>query len=114
MRAAAAALLLLLAALGVARFIPRPSARSPLAYHLLPSPVRFDGLVAERLEAGSYAYLRVTRAGEPDAWVVAMHPRAHAGVAVRIDAVGRARHFTSRRLGRDFDDLWFASARALP
>ena len=87
------------------------SGKGPLAGHLLPSPVSFSGRVVERLEAGSYAYLRVARDGEGDAWVVAVRPRAHAGDRVRVNAVGRAEGFASKRLSRRFEELWFAAVR---
>lgn len=93
----------------------RGSARNvgPLEGHLLSEPVRFDGRVAERLDAGSYAYLRVTRDGSGDAWVVAVRPRVRAGDRIHVDAMGRAEGFTSKRLGRRFDELWFAAVRTL-
>jgi hypothetical protein len=88
-----------------------PLAAGPLGSHLLPSPVSFDGRVVERLDAGPYAYLRVARDGAGDAWVVSMVGKPHPGDRVHVDAVGRADHFDSARLGRRFDDLWFAAVR---
>lgn len=83
----------------------------PLTSALLPAPIGFEGRVAERLAVGSYAYLRVEREGAADAWVVAMRPRANVGDRVQISAVGRAENFDSKRLGRRFDELWFAVVR---
>jgi hypothetical protein len=87
-------------------------AGSPLAGHLLPAPTRFEGRVLERLEAGSYAYLRIARDGSPDAWIVAVRPRPRPGDRVHVDALGRAERFHSARLGRDFSGLFFATVRA--
>lgn len=86
-------------------------AAGPLGSHLLPAPVRFDGRVVERLDAGPYAYLRVARDGAGDAWVVSMRGTVRAGDRVHVDAVGRVERFDSARLGRSFDDLWFAAVR---
>ena len=110
-RAAALVAALLLGTSGWA--LARSSSRSlgPLAGHLLPAPVSFAGRVDERLEAGSYAYLRVARDGASDAWVVAVRPRARVGDRVRVNAVGRAQRFESKRLARRFDELWFAAVR---
>ena len=102
-------------ALGVAAGLAgrgAPRVGNPLAGHLLPAPVRFEGRVVERLDAGSYVYLRVSRAGAADTWVVALRSRASIGDRVRIDAVGRAEGFHSKRLGRDFAELFFAAVRA--
>lgn len=85
---------------------------NPLSSHLLPAPTRFEGRVVERLDAGSYTYLRVARDGAPETWVVALGSRVKAGDHVRVDAVGRASRFHSKRLGRDFHELFFAAVRA--
>jgi hypothetical protein len=99
--------------LGWARAHAPARGANPLEGHLLAESVGFDGRVAERLEAGSYAYLRVARDGAGDAWVVGMRPRARVGDRVHVDAMGRAEDFKSNRLGRRFDELWFASVKIL-
>jgi hypothetical protein len=112
---AVALVAVLLGTLSLAWARARGPAREPgpLEGHLLAEPVRFDGRVVERLEAGSYAYLRVTREGAGDAWVVGVRPRARVGDRVHVDAMGRAEGFKSKRLGRRFDELWFASVKIL-
>ncbi|HEU4408460.1 MAG TPA: hypothetical protein VFS43_24570 [Polyangiaceae bacterium] len=89
-------------------------ALGPLQRYALPAAERtsFDGVVLERLDAGSYGYLRVRRDGDAaPTWVVTMLPSVGVGARVHVKAYGRARDFDSRRLGRRFDDLYFATVR---
>ena len=89
----------------------------PLAAYALPAGERvlFDGHVVERLDAGSYVYLAVDKSPTERVWVVtlASSKGAAPGVAnVHVVAMGHATHFDSKRLGRSFDDLYFAVVRS--
>lgn len=76
----------------------------------IPSKERFEGAATERIEAGSYTYLRVRRDGSGDhVWVVTMGRSPKAGERVSITSFGEQRDFYSRRLGRTFNQLLFAT-----
>lgn len=92
------------------------SALGPLARYALPSSQRlhFDGRVIERVQASSYTYLLVERTDGPRSWVVTLASSmgAQARVSrVRVFAVGYAARFSSKRLARTFDELYFAVVR---
>jgi hypothetical protein len=96
------------------------SALGPLGAYLLPASGRlsFEGRVLERLAAGSYTYLRIERGDGTRNWVVTLSgvtpsSAAHAqpDSRVRVVAVGYAERFTSKRLSRSFDGLYFAVVR---
>jgi hypothetical protein len=75
---------------------------------------RWSGRVLERLDAGSYVYLRVERAGEPPSWVVTAEALAPDAERVEVRAVRRMDHFESKRLSRSFAPLYFAIVRKDP
>jgi hypothetical protein len=94
---------------------PAPSAGNPLGAARLPASGRFpvSGAVVERLPAGPYTYLRVRpAAGGDDLWLAMMAGSAPAGNRVDAVVMGQKANFHSRRLGRSFDLLLFASATA--
>jgi hypothetical protein len=78
---------------------------SPLA-SITRTPAEPDvrGTVVEVLPAGGYAYLRVE-----DRWFATLDRGLTVGDPVTLDPIGRADTFYSRRTGRTFDALWFAS-----
>ena len=67
----------------------------------------FEGEITERIDTGDYRYIRVN-----ETWVVSLAMTSPTEGRVRVTAVGRAREFTSRRLGRRFDVLVFGVVRA--
>ncbi len=68
---------------------------------------RLEGEVRELAPAGHYTYLRV---GEPGDWAVVMgHVEVSLGDAISLRVQGSQDDFHSRRLGRDFERLYFAS-----
>jgi pyruvate/2-oxoglutarate dehydrogenase complex dihydrolipoamide acyltransferase (E2) component len=72
-----------------------------------------SGSVVERLPAGPYTYLRVRPAtGGDDVWLAMMAGSAPTGDRVDAQVMGQKAHFHSRRLGRSFDLLLFASSTA--
>jgi len=78
---------------------------SPLAsITRTPAEPDVQGTVAEVLPAGGYAYLRVE-----DRWFATLDRGLTVGDPVTLDPIGRADTFYSRRTGRTFDALWFAS-----
>jgi hypothetical protein len=72
----------------------------------------FSGTVQEVLPAGRYTYLRVHVADGDERWVVVQGEAEREHVAVR--SYGRRRDFVSSRLGRTFDELYFASLAEAP
>jgi hypothetical protein len=72
----------------------------------------FTGTVREVLPAGNYTYLRVHVADGDERWVVVMGDPDRDEVTVQ--SFGRRRDFVSRRLGRTFDELYFASLAEAP
>ena len=84
------------------------TAVNPLSMALA-TDLRFTGQVEERLEAGSYVYLHVRDDAGQDYWLAALRMSAAQGPRVSVQAYARADHFESRRTGRAFDPLYFAS-----
>jgi hypothetical protein len=84
-----------------------PPAISPLAT-LRRTPEEPDrrGVVTEVVAAGGYAYLRVE-----ERWYATVAKGIATGEQVRLDPIGVARDFHSRRTGRTFSELWFASVQ---
>lgn len=69
---------------------------------------RLGGTVAERLDAGGYAYLRV-RTATGDRWVVVCGAAPHPGEDAELQVFARHQDFVSRRLDRSFPELFFAT-----
>jgi hypothetical protein len=95
-----------------------PSAESGSAQNPFASAERVEtaesawsGRVLERLNAGSYVYLRVERAYGVEAWVVTAEAIAPDAEKVRVRALRRVNHFESKRLGRAFAPLFFGIVR---
>lgn len=66
-----------------------------------------EGVVQELEPAGHYTYVRV---GEPGDWAVVMgRLDVGLGEAITLRVQGSKDDFHSRRLGRDFERLFFAS-----
>lgn len=64
------------------------------------------GVVAERLAAGTYSYLRVEAEGR-STWIATTGPGAALGQRVRVQSMGTRTDFYSPRLQRHFDELVF-------
>jgi glucose/arabinose dehydrogenase len=93
---------------------PAAGALGPLQRYALPAGERlsFDAVIVERLDAGSYGYLRVVRDdGSASVWIATLRPSVDVGARVHVTAFGHTRDFDSRRLKRRFDDLYFAAVR---
>lgn len=91
-----------------------PSAtRNPFAQHALAAADRrwLHGEVKERLSAGHYLYLRVEEPSGSSAWLVSLAATTPNSSQVSALVLGRAAHFHSKRLARDFDPLLFAAVR---
>jgi hypothetical protein len=91
-------------------------ALGPLTQYALPEGRRivFRGRVLRSLPSGLYAYLLIQREDGQQSWVVTL---ASSGLApstapVRVTAFGFAEHFESKRLQREFPQLYFAVVRA--
>lgn len=63
---------------------------------------QIEGVVAERLAAGRYSYLRVD-----DVWIATTDDLARVGDRVRVQGFGARTDFESPRLGRRFDRVVF-------
>ena len=92
-------------------------ALGPLTQYALPEGRRivFRGRVLQRLASGSYAYLLIERENGQQSWVVTLASSGFAAPSmapVRVTAFGFAEHFNSKRLQRDFPELYFAVVRA--
>ena len=92
------------------------AALGPLARYAVPAGerLRFEGRVIDRLPASSYTYLLVERAGGAQSWVVTLASSSGAQSEVKrvhVLAMGYAAHFSSKRLARTFDSLYFAVVR---
>ncbi len=83
---------------------------SPLGALRAPTPAeaRFIATVEERLPAGSYVYSKVRPRGGEARWIVSTHDAA-IGQDIAVEVFGISRDFNSRRLGRTFQTLSFAS-----
>jgi hypothetical protein len=101
---------LLLVALAAGVLCERP-AINPLTL-AQPTDERFTGQVEERLEAGSYLYLRV-RDGHEERWVATLRGTAAPSSTVAVHVFARSPRFQSRRLGRVFAPLSFGSVTTL-
>jgi hypothetical protein len=90
------------------------SGQNPFSAHLLaPDEQRWiDGQVEERLDAGSYVYLRLRPVEQPAVWVASLAMTTPAQPLVRVLVLGRAERFESRRLARVFSPLLFGVIRA--
>ena len=92
-------------------------ALGPLTQYALPEGQRiiFRGRVLQRLASGSYAYLLIQREDGQQSWVVTLASSRFAAPSmapVQVMAFGFAEHFESKRLRRDFPQLYFAVVRA--
>ena len=107
---------------GPAAGAPLPQAQAPAAANPLAAatPVAgpaqvLSGQILERLDAGSYIYLRVRPADAgAETWIVLPvleAPTADA-TAIRVRVMRRVERFHSRRLGREFSELLFAARDA--
>jgi len=91
---------------------PSESKASPPAFlraarAVVPAPL--GGSVLEVLQAGGYTYLRVDAGAEGARWVVVLAQQASVGDEVVIRPYGQLSHFASKRTGRTFDSLLFAT-----
>jgi hypothetical protein len=90
-------------------------ASHPFARHALPAADRhwISGHVQERVLAGNYVYLRLREPSGRDSWLVSLKVTTPKAQEVRALIVGRAAHFHSRQLERDFSPLLFAAVRSV-
>lgn len=86
---------------------------NPIARHAT-DPFTEQGLVLERLDAGSYRYLRLRTNAGFEVWVATLAATAPTADLVDVVVFARAHDFKSARLRRTFSELWFAAARATP
>ena len=71
----------------------------------------FAAVVAERVAAGGYTYLRLTTSGGAEHWLATMGKGAEPGARVQVHAYGVRNDFHSRRTGMTFDRLLFGEAK---
>jgi hypothetical protein len=91
-----------------------PASENPFQAHALRSSERrwIAGEVVERLPAGPYTYLLLRVPGGHTEWLAALRGLTPGDSRVRALVLGRAEHFHSKRLGRDFSPLSFAAVRS--
>jgi hypothetical protein len=73
---------------------------------ITPDDREFDGIVRERLPAGTYVYLAVEH-DQRLRWVATTGSTAEPGTPVHVQSMGMRHDFHSRRLSRTFDELVF-------
>jgi hypothetical protein len=112
-------LLLTLAALGMlgaltTAFGPARAGGNPLTRYALEASARYAlcGQVEERVQAGSYLYLRVRDAAGATHWVATLRATASRASEVEVRVMARAERFTSPKLGRQFAPLLFGAVSA--
>ena len=86
---------------------PSDPAVNPLTT-LQPIAADFDGVVAERIRTGGYAYLRIDT-GAASQWVATMGQGRPRGTQVHVASFGVRHDFHSNRLDRDFDTMVFGA-----
>ena len=69
----------------------------------------FSGEVQEVLPAGNYTYFRMGDGSGGQRWVVIPSASHRDATHLQVRSFGLRHDFHSNRLGRDFDDLYFAS-----
>lgn len=74
---------------------------------------QFPAVVAERVAAGGYTYLRLTTPSGEEHWLATMGKGAEPGAAVQVHSYGVRNDFHSRRTGMTFDRLLFGEAKVL-
>lgn len=72
------------------------------------------GRVVERVDVGSYVYLRVVDERGEASWVVTLRVRLTPSDDVVATVLARSDRFTSPRLHRTFSPLYFGTVRAAP
>ena len=104
----------LLLAAGIAwSLAPRSAAGNPLARAALSAAEEFtvEAEVIESVPAGGYLYLRIVEGGRAH-WVATLASLTPKDLKhARVQVFGRAKNFHSARLGRDFEELWFAAVQ---
>lgn len=91
----------------------RATAGNPFADSALSSGQRFgfSAVVQQRVRAGGYLYLRVRDDGGRTHWVATLGALAPERDDVSVWVMGRSERFVSKRLGREFSPLLFATVR---
>lgn len=74
---------------------------------------QFPAIVAERVAAGGYTYLRLTTPSGAEHWLATMGKGAEPGAEVQVHSYGVRSDFHSRRTGMTFDRLLFGEAKVL-
>lgn len=92
---------------------PGPGARNPLSL-ARPIDERFEGVVEERLDAGSYQYLRVRDDLGAKRWVATLRRGASPAGRVSVHAFALADRFESKRVSHVFTPLSFGSVTVTP
>lgn len=92
---------------------PSAPTDNPFADSALQASQRFGfkAVVEERLTAGGYLYLRVRDLSGQHHWVATLKAFCPDDDDVSIWVMGRADRFQSKRLGREFAPLLFATVR---
>lgn len=86
---------------------------NPFAANALEPAQRWsvDGTVLGRIDVGHYVYLHIRQPSGAAVWTVSLAITTPSTPRVRAWVLGRAEHFHSRRLSRDFSPLLFAAVR---
>lgn len=90
---------------------PQSTAHMPFAIERLTDS--FEGAAQEVLQVSGYTYVAVDT-GAGVRWAVSLHKEIDEGAHVRVIAFGKKQAFESKKLGRTFDELWFAIVTLVP
>ncbi|MEY4511493.1 MAG: hypothetical protein RLZZ450_3615 [Pseudomonadota bacterium] len=92
----------------------RPGTQNPYTQYALDAADRtwLRGQVEQRIVAGHYVYLELRPHVGDMVWLVSLAATTPSTPQVRALVLGRAAHFHSPRLGRDFRPLLFAAVRS--
>lgn len=86
---------------------PVSSAAGTMPFSIERLTESFAGTVREVLNVSGYTYVAVDT-GTETRWVVVLAKHIDEGAHVRVRAFGKKDAFESKKLGRTFDELWFA------
>jgi hypothetical protein len=70
---------------------------------------QLSGVIAEAFDAAGYTYLRVTLDGGEDVWAAASQVEVKVGARVAMQTSIKMTNFTSKALGRTFDEIYFVT-----
>lgn len=90
-----------------------PSAARAMPFAIERLTETFSGTAQEVLKVSGYTYVAVDT-GAGVRWAVTLQKDIDEGAPVHVRAFGKKSAFESKKLGRTFDELWFAIVTQVP